>query len=182
LLLAALIGFVPLWASERSDYKIAPGDKLYVDVFGEKDLQRDVDVSAKGEFTFPLLGTVKAKGLTLLELQNKLRQDLEKDFLVDPQVTVSMKGYRKRTVTILGQVGQPGLLELPGEQQLTVLEAIASRGGFARDAKKSSISVARPGVAKPFEFTEEELKKDSDPDKAFLLQNGDIITVGERFW
>jgi polysaccharide export outer membrane protein len=165
--------------AEISDYKITGGDKLFIDVFGEKDLQREVAVSASGEISFPLLGTVKVDGLTAVQLEAKLKAELGKDYLVDPQVTVTLKDYRKRTVTVMGQVGQPGIVELPAEQKLTVLEAIAMRGGFTRLAKRSGIQVTRPGVARPYRFSEDELKRNNDPEKAFVLRQGDIIMVEE---
>jgi len=168
-----------LFAADISDYKISPGDKIFVDVFGERELQRELAVSATGEITFPLLGTIKASGLTAVQLQNKLKQDLAKDYLVDPQVTVTLKDYRKRTVTVLGQVGRPGIVEIPAEEKLTVLQAIAMSGGFTRLARKSAIQVTRNGVARPFKFSEDELKRNNDPEKVFTLQQGDIIMVEE---
>jgi polysaccharide export outer membrane protein len=172
----------PVIGAEASDYRISPGDKLFIEVFGERDLQREVAVSASGEITFPLLGNVKVRGLTAVQLQEKLKDDLGRDYLVDPQVTVSLRDYRKRTVSVLGQVGQPGLVELPAEQNLSILEAIAMRGGFTRLAKKSGIQVTRQGVARPYRFSEEELKRNSDPDKAFYLKHGDVIMVEESNW
>jgi protein involved in polysaccharide export with SLBB domain len=165
--------------AEGGDYRIAPGDKIFVDVFGEKDLQKELTVSASGEITFPLLGTVKARGLTALELQNRLKEDLGKDYLVDPQVTVSIREYRKRTVSVLGQVNNPGLVELPAEEKFTILEAIARSGGFTRLARKSNIQVTRSGVPRPYRFSEDDLRKMADPEKAFILQHGDIIMVDE---
>jgi polysaccharide export outer membrane protein len=173
-----LCGADGLRAAESSDYRISSGDKLFIDVFGEKDLQRDVAVSASGDFTFPLLGTVKAQGLTALQLQEKLKESLGRDFLVDPQVMVSVRDYKKRTISVLGQVAQPGLVELHPEQNLTILEAIAMRGGFAPSASKRGIQVVRPGVAQPYRFGEDELKR-TTPDKVFILRQGDIITVQE---
>ena len=76
-------------------------------------------------------------------------------------------------------MGQPGMVEIPAEQKLTVLEAIAMRGGFTRLARKSGIQVTRLGVVKPFRFSEDDLKKNNDPEKAFTLQQGDIIMVEE---
>ena len=161
------------------DHKIAPLDILTIDVVGEKDLSKELRVSSSGTITFPFLGSIEVKGRTPAEVETLLKEKLGKDYLVDPQVIVTVKEYRTRTVSVIGQVNKPGVIPLPAEQKMDILEAIAQAGDLTKAAKKSGIEVSRKG--KTYKFTLEELKKESDPEKKFWLEPGDIITVRESF-
>ena len=177
--LALLFGY-SLLAEALTDYKISPQDVLIVDVYNEKDLSKEVRVSAKGEITLPLLNNVKVEGMTPAEVETRLKELYGKDYLVDPQIIVAVKDYRQRKVSVFGQVNQPKLVDLPAEQKMTVIEAIAAAGGFTKIAKH--IQVTRAWGEKPFKFKQDELKKNSDPQKAFTLEPGDIIFVTESFF
>src|SRR5213594_3349401 len=79
------------------DRKIAPLDIIIVDVVGEKDLSKELRVSSSGTVTFPYLGNLEVKGKTPTEVETLLKDLLGKDYLVDPQVIVTVKEYRSRT-------------------------------------------------------------------------------------
>src|SRR5437764_7131252 len=143
---------------EEGDHKIAPLDVLTIDVVGEKDLSKELRVSSNGTVTFPHLGSVEVKGMTPAEVENLLKEKLGKDYLVDPQVIVTVKEYRTRTVSVIGQVNKPGVIALPAEQKMDILEAIAQAGDLTKGANKNRIEVSRKG--KPYKFTLEELKKE----------------------
>ena len=176
-----LTGLTATGAELANDYKISPLDLIVVIVFQEKDLTQEFKVTAKGEITFPLLNTVKVAGSTTTEAERTIRERLMKeDFMVDPQVTVAVKDYHKRMVSVFGQVNKPGLVELPAEQKMTVIEAISAAGGLTRVAKEGAIKISRPGEPKPFKFSLDELQKINDPSKVFYLQPNDVIFVDER--
>src|SRR5438876_10978979 len=79
----------------EGDHKIAPLDIINIDVVGEKDLSKDnLRVSSSGTITFPFLGSVEVKGKTPAEVENLLKEQLGKDYLVNPQVIVTVKEYR----------------------------------------------------------------------------------------
>ena len=101
-------------------------------------------------------------------------------YLVDPQVIVTVKEYRTRTVLVIGQVNKAGLITLPGEQKLDILEAIAQAGDLTRSANKKRIEVSRKG--KTYKFALDDLKKESNPDKKFWLEPGDVIYIHESFF
>lgn len=170
-----------LAAEVTTDYKIAPQDVVIVDVLGEEGLSKELRVSQTGEVTIHLLGNVKFAGLTASQAGEKVKELLAEDYMVNPQVTVSVKDYRRRTVSVLGQVNKPGAIELPAEVPMTIMEAIGTAGGFTRLANTDKIQVTRPGEAegKPKEFKFKELQRNSDPKKAFILHPGDIIYVPE---
>jgi protein involved in polysaccharide export with SLBB domain len=86
------------WASPAThagaqEYTIRPGDVLKITVWGQDDLSKEYPVDDDGFVPFPLLGRVKASGLTTKKLASNLTEALEKDYLVNPQVLVSVKEY-----------------------------------------------------------------------------------------
>ena len=164
----------------EGDHKIAPLDIIMIDVVGEKDLSKELRVSSSGTITFPFLGSIEVKGKTPAEVETLLKEKLGKDYLVDPQVIITVKEYRSRTVSVIGQVNKPGIIALPAEQKMGILEAIAQAGDLTKAAKKSGIEVSRKG--KTHKFTLEELKKESNPEKKFWLEPGDIISVRESIF
>ena len=164
----------------EGDHKIAPLDIIMIDVVGEKDLSKELRVSSSGTITFPFLGSIEVKGKTPAEVENLIKEKLGKDYLVDPQVIITVKEYRSRTVLVIGQVNKPGLIALPAEQKLGILEAIGQAGDLAKSANKNRIEVSRKG--KTQKFTLDDLKKDTSPDKKFWLEPGDVIYVHESFF
>ena len=164
----------------EGDHKIAALDVLTIDVVGEKDLSKELRVSSNGTVTFPYLGSVEVKGKTPAEVENLLKEKLGKDYLVDPQVIVTVKEYRTRTVSVIGQVNKPGMIALPSEQKVEILEAIAQAGDLTKAANKSRIEVNRNG--KTYKFTLDDLKKESRSEKKFWLEPGDVIYVHESFF
>jgi protein involved in polysaccharide export with SLBB domain len=166
-------------AQVAADYKIAPNDILVVDVFGEKDLSREVRVTASGKINMFLLDEVEVAGKTTTEVKDLLTKLLDKDFLVDPQVAVDVKEYRIREVFVNGGVNKPGSISLSGEQSLTILGALARAGGLSPRANEKKIKFTRPGVMEK-NFTMEELKRETDPTKVITLQPGDIIEVADK--
>ena len=164
----------------EGDHKIAPLDIITIDVVGEKDLSKELRVSTSGTITFPFLGSIEVKGKTPAEVETLIKEKLGKDYLVDPQVIITVKEYRSRTVLVIGQVNKPGLIALPAEQKLGILEAIGQAGDLAKSANKNRIEVSRKG--KTQKFTLDDLKKDTNPEKKFWLEPGDVIYVHESFF
>jgi polysaccharide export outer membrane protein len=184
-LVAILALFVAMDAltddATEGDHKIAPLDIINIDVVGEKDLSKEnLRVSSSGTITFPFLGSVEVKGKTPAEVENLLKEKLGEDYLVNPQVIVTVKEYRSRTVSVIGQVNKPGNIALPAEQKMGILEAIAQAGDLAKSANKNRIEVSRNG--KTQKFTLDDLKKDTNLEKKFWLEPGDVIYVHESFF
>lgn len=123
------------------DYRVGPLDLLTVDVFGLPDLKREVRVSASGDFSLPLAGTLHAQGLTLLELQGEIARRLSERYLENPQVTVFVKEYVSQRVTIEGAVKMPGVMALSGRTSL--LQVVAMAGGVDREANLKGVVIYR---------------------------------------
>jgi polysaccharide export outer membrane protein len=162
-----------------ADYKIKAQDLLSVDVLGEKDLCRDCRVSSSGTISFAWLNGVEVKGKTPAEVETILKELLDKDYLVDPQVIVAVKEYNAQTILVMGAVFKPGSVTLPGEKKITIIDAIGLAGGFTKLANDKKIEFTRNGKSEMFTF--ENLKKMIDQNKIIYLEPGDIIKVHETF-
>jgi len=91
-LLCCLVALV-VGAAVAQEYTIGPGDVLKITVWGHDDLSKDYPVAQDGRVPFPLIGSVQAVGLSTTDLAKRIRDLLEKDYLVNPQVIVGVKDY-----------------------------------------------------------------------------------------
>ncbi|MCM8757887.1 MAG: SLBB domain-containing protein, partial [Candidatus Omnitrophica bacterium] len=130
---------VPLYSQGEKDYILSKGDLIEVDVYGEPDLHTSARVSEDGTINFPLIGNVRAEGLTVRELERLLTQLLAQDYLVNPQVSIFVREYAR--IFVLGQVRSPGAYELKGK--LTLTSAIALAGGFLPEGDPSRVKLIR---------------------------------------
>ncbi len=169
----------PAHADVPADYKIMAQDILLVDVLGEKDLGRECRVSSSGTISFAWLSSVEVKGKTPAEVEAVLKELLNRDYLVDPQVIVAVKEYRTRNIQVMGAVSKPGTVPLPGELKITIIDAIGLAGGTTKLANEKKIEFTRNGKTEVFSF--DNLKKITDPAKIIYLEPGDIIKVHETF-
>lgn len=144
--LAALLAAAP--GARAQEYVIGPRDVLSVTVWGQQDLSKDYPVDADGFVPFPLVGRVPAAGLTARQFAERLRDLLGKDYLVDPQVLVSVKEYLSKKVYVLGEVEKRGVIYLKGPT--TLLDVLSEAGGLSRTAGKQLTLVRnhRPGGAR----------------------------------
>ena len=151
------------------NYQLASGDILKINVFGHDDISGDYEVDGTGQITFPLLGLVRAEGLTIGSLRQNIEAALNRDYLVDPRVSVEVLNYRP--IFILGQVGAPG--SYPYSVGMTVRQAVALAGGYTRRASTEDMKLIRieSGVQKEYEVQEED-----------NVLPGDTIEVLRRFF
>jgi polysaccharide export outer membrane protein len=130
------------------DYIIGANDVLTVTVFDQPQLTGRFIVQADGTFTFPLLGRVKAGGLTAQALETDMRNRLvQGSFLKQPQVSVSVEQYRSQQIFIMGEVRQPGPLQFTGS--MTIIEALARAGSTTDHAGMDAIIVRSPNGGPP---------------------------------
>lgn len=151
-------------------YRLGPGDVISIRVFGESDLTFErIRLSNAATVPYPLLGEVRAKGRTPVELELAIREGLAGGYLVEPRVTVNVIEYRSFYVN--GEVASPGGYAFqPG---MTVRKAISLAGGKTDRASSNKMYVKREGDP-PNEQREVEL---DDP-----LMPGDILTIEESFF
>jgi len=121
------------------EYVIGARDVLKVTVWGQDDLSKDYPVDPDGYVSFPLVGRVKATGLTPTAFADDLRTRLEKDYLVNPQVLVSVKDYLSQKVHVSGEADKPGVYYLSGPT--TVRDILSRAGGLSKSAGSQVVLV-----------------------------------------
>ena len=168
-LLLILFSFLPYsYAIDKQGYRIGSGDLLSINIFGEEDLSlQKVRVGTNGTVSFPLLGEIVVKKMTVAELESDLIRRFKDGYLKKPVVTVSVVEYR--LFYINGEVKKPGGYNFV--DGLTVQKAVALAGGFTERASKSSIILEREFVDKKHKVG---LNDEVNP--------GDVITVDESFF
>jgi polysaccharide export outer membrane protein len=130
------------------DYRIGPEDVLKIAVYRHPDLTQTVVVQADGAFVFPLLGRVPAADLAPPELERRLADLLGRDFIRDPQVSVTVQEYRSQVVFVVGEVARPGLYPLVGTRRL--VEILARSGPLtARAGSEVLVVRSRSAEARP---------------------------------
>lgn len=151
-----------------SEYRLGPGDQLRVTVFNEAELTGQFLVGSQGTIAYPLVGEVRAAGLTLAEFTQALQTALSA-FIRQPDVSVEVANYRP--FFILGEVQRPGTY--PYSANLTVLNAVATAGGFTYRANRGRVFIRRASESE---------------ERAYPLTiatpvlPGDTIRIGERLF
>ena len=166
-----------------SDYLLRPADVLQVKVFQEDDLTREVSISQEYTISLPLIGTVDIRNRSVRQVEEIVRQLYDRDFIVNPQVTVIVLKYAERSVNVIGSVNSPQAVPFPPERGLTLLEAIARAGGFSRLADRSKVSITRTdekGVSSTITVNAEKLIGGKSPN-LYPLHVNDVVYVPENF-
>src|SRR6266851_9248921 len=144
LLLAVLLLAVgPVALATAEEYVIGSRDVLKVTVWGQDDLSKEYPVDPDGYAAIPLVGRVKAAGLTPTAFAAALRSALEKDYLVNPQVLVSVKEFQSQKVHVNGEAEKPGVYYLQGP---TTVRDILSRAGGLSKAAGSQVVLVRAEI------------------------------------
>ncbi len=175
-LLFLFLLFLPAEQELRMEYKIGPRDLLEFSVFGLDELNQTVRVSESGKITLPLLGEIEVEGLAKTELEQKLSKLLEK-YLQNPQVSVFIREYQSKQVSVLGAVGMPGSYELLGRQ--TLLQIIAQAGSLTPEAG-DEIFILRQGDngnSNIMRISIDDLFLEGDSKLNIPLEPDDIINV-----
>ncbi len=156
-------------ADEAVSYRMGPGDRLRVTVFGEEDLSGEFQVDGSGMIAMPLIGQVRAGERTVEELEAALVDRLKPDYLKNPRISVEVLNYRP--FYIIGEVKNPG--SYPYVNGMTAINAVALAGGYTYRARENNLYIIRA----------------NDPNRAKHPANrdtvvlpGDVIEVPERFF
>ena len=169
-------------SSQSSEYKLQPTDVLKISVHEQPDLDTTTRVTTKGYITCPLIGEVKASGITVRELQAEIKKLLEKDYLTTAQVNVFIEGYHARQVSVIGEVKNPGSYSIPAERNATLLEVISLAGGFTKDAAENGTRIIRvqDGETKTIGVPVSDIKKGRKQD--IVIEPEDVVAVPESFF
>ncbi len=152
------------------EMRLQAGDKIKVTVFGEDQLSGVYSIDPSGSLSLPLVGTMRASGLTRPSLERILEKKLEsQQFLIQPKVTVEIASFRP--FYVLGEVEKPG--EYPYQSSLNVESAVAVAGGHTYRASNSHILVQRVG---------EDGYRECPMSTKVIVYPGDIVRVPERYF
>ncbi len=169
-------------ATESTDYVMQPSDLIRVLIFQQPDLLREVRITQEYTITLPLIGTIDLRGRTVRQAEEIIRSLYDKDYLVNPQVNLTVLEYTQRTVQVVGAVNQPGAVVFPPEQKMGLIEAIARAGGQSRIADLKRVRLTRTnaeGKAENQIINVDDMMK-GNSNEQYLLQKGDVVFVPER--
>lgn len=154
---------------------IGPGDLLGVTVYDEPELDQTIRVNDRGDADFMLLGTLHVAGLSTTQaiaLVNRLLK--ERNFLLNPDVSILISEYQTQQASVLGEVKKPGTYDVLGARNL--LDVISMAGGTTPLAARTVTIKRRSGL-------QETVKTDltNDPDQLLAseveIEPGDTIIV-----
>jgi polysaccharide export outer membrane protein len=170
-------------SSDSSTYILSPNDVVQIRIYQEEDLETKSRISKDGTITFPLIGLIPIGGRTVQQAVALIRERLDRGYLVNPQVSLTVEEYAKRRFTVLGQVQKPGTFEIPSEESVTLLQAIAMAGGYTRLANRSNVVVTRVkgGKSATFNLNPKQAAGESAI-REFQIAPEDTITVPERLF
>ncbi|WP_338243066.1 polysaccharide biosynthesis/export family protein [Aurantiacibacter hainanensis] len=158
-----------------TDYRIAPLDKLTINVFQVEQLSGEYQVDLTGNIAMPLVGNVAAADMTTAELQRHLSSVLSEDYLRNPDVTVGILEATGSSITIEGSINNPGIYPTFGD--VTLIQAVAMGGGLDDNANPRTVVVFRQidgqRMAAGFDLTS--IRRGEEPDPQ--IYRGDIIVV-----
>lgn len=152
-------------SGDPAAYRLGPGDKLKLTVFGAEDLSGEFTVNDSGNVDLPLIGGIPAAGKTPNQFTQAVETKLRDGYMRDPKVAISVSTYRP--VYIFGEVTKPG--EYPYAAGMTLLNAVALGGGYSYRAQQDFAVVSRDG-------------KEYRASPTSRLLPDDIIRVPERYF
>jgi polysaccharide biosynthesis/export protein len=165
---------LPQGALKAPAYAIGEGDLLDIRVYNEPSISGRARVRSDGKVTVALIGDVEARGKTPAVLAREVQTKLQK-FMQTPSVSIAIEESRPLNVTVMGEVGKPGVFTLAPNSG--VLQAIASAGGFSEYADDDRIYVVRRTPGLRVRFTYDGLRDNAGGAADFTLKNGDLVMV-----
>jgi polysaccharide biosynthesis/export protein len=159
----------------EEDYRIAAADTLQISVFQVPDLSGEFTVNLTGQVSLPLIGDVRAAGMTVAELDEAITRQLGAKYLQNPNVSVGVKSSARRNITLAGSVRAPGLYPVNGP--MTLVQAIALARGPGEDANPRQVAIVRTIAGKrqgaAFDLVSIQRGNMDDPE----VYSGDLIIV-----
>lgn len=159
-----------------SNLEIGPGDMLDVSVFDVPELILKVRVGEDGAVDLPLVGSMRWAGLSVNEAQERLAAKLvQNDYVKVPQVSILITEFATQSVSVGGEVNQPGIYPLPGPH--TLFDAISAAGGFTANAGGTITVLHKCDPSKPDKISIASNGTFQNPQSD--IQPGDMITVSK---
>lgn len=175
----------PVLADDAA-YELGIGDRVSITVYGQDDMSTTTEVAADGTITVALVGRVDVVGMTPPEVSQLLKNRLESEgYLRNANVNLIVEEYRSNTISVLGNVNQPGRIALTGQTTLT--EALALAGGVNSSGGDRLVLIRQGGdgeqVREQF-YLSELLDRQAGDKPAVRVRKGDTLFVpkAEQFY
>jgi polysaccharide export outer membrane protein len=173
------------YSSQSTDpsYVLQGKDSVQIVIFQEDELNTITRVSPEGMITFPLIGQVHVGGLTVAEASSKIRAMLMDGYIRNPQVSMTVTEFALRRFSVLGEVQRPGTYEMPQQESVNLLQALALAGGYTKLADPGKITVKRVDGGKETVYRLNAKAMARDPaTRQFYVQPDDTITVAQSLF
>ena len=169
--------------STDPSYVLKANDYIQIVIFQEDDMNTITRISPDGQISFSLLGHVKIGGLTVQDASDKIRTMLMDGYIRDPKVSLTVTEFASRRFFVLGEVQKPGSFEMPQEESVSLLQALALAGGYTKIADPGRVTVKRieNGKEVVYKLNAKAMARDSDA-KQFYVEPNDTITVAESLF
>jgi protein involved in polysaccharide export with SLBB domain len=166
-----------------STYRIGPEDVISVEVFNQPRYSRaGIAVPPSGRISLQLIpGGLFVNGKTVDEISELIKKRYD-EYIIDPQVTVSLDKASSYRYSVIGDVGQPGIRLM--SHRMTVTEALSEAGGVLRTGDKSKVVVYRrqaSGMLMPIAVNVSAIYKGKAPDNTYLVPGDQIVVPGNKF-
>ena len=159
-------------------FVLGAGDEVELNVWRQDDLNRTITVNPSGNISIPLAGEIRASGLTISQLSEKITVHLSKYF-VNPKVDVALVNLSSRNVYVFGEVTAPGVFVL--NRRISALEAITMAEGFTNDANQQTVLLVRAKEGRAevaaLNLDIREMSEEGLPIQNVYLRNRDVIYV-----
>jgi polysaccharide biosynthesis/export protein len=166
----------PGMPSLQAEYHLAPPDVIIVTVRPEPEIKRELVVRPDGRISFDLIGDVDVRGRTVDDVRSEMTRRL-KEFIVQPDVTVTLSKSESRTFYIFGEVNRPGAYPLIGD--VTALYALGMAGGSTKFGDEDNSTLVRPSpegkLVYPVYY--KQITRNGAGETNYGLQPGDVIYV-----
>lgn len=164
---------LPVFAQEDKLYHLKANDSVKLTVFREPDLTATEQLTAAGEVSFPLIGSVRLLGLTIAEAEALVTSRYDADYLVSPSLSINVINAADEIISVLGAVENPGQQNIAVNETLDLVTALDSAGGLAAHADPTRIELKRDDQTLTFDL--DELRAPGATQ--IILQHGDRINV-----
>ncbi|HEV2827128.1 MAG TPA: polysaccharide biosynthesis/export family protein [Pyrinomonadaceae bacterium] len=173
---------VPYYNNFFNTYRLGPEDVVSVNVFGQDRYSRSgITIPPSGRISLALIpGGVFVNGKTVEEVAEAIRKRYD-EYIIDPQVSVSLDKASSYRYSVIGDVGQPGIRLM--SHRMSVAEAIGEAGGVLSTGNRSKIIVLRrqaDGNLKPIAVNLSAIYKGQAPDNTYLVPGDQVIVPGNK--
>lgn len=191
-LLLIIVSIVPALAGAQEstknigligkNYELKPMDILRVTVYMEPDLEQEIRLSQDGTANLSLIGNTHLGGMSIKQANTHITDLYNRDYLVNPQISLELMSYTEQRVYVHGQVNTPGPVVIPPEENMTLSQVISAAGSMTRLAS-DKIQLTRTDTdgkkTVTIHYFDDILEDPASND--IVLENGDTIFVSERW-